>query len=492
MMKEGVRPYRHCGSNNGPSGKWFPAWVFAILGPGMLAGCVSGNPSQVRATAPAPAVQGEAPTQVPTSTPSPKPVPAKEDDANQLDQIEGKRLGMVDAVNLIIRRHPDLVQASAVLARSKADVGAARSVWYPQVSYQGGIGPNTLWGSATPGLNNNVQGPGVALNQQIWDFGRSGAAIDSAESTVSRRDFDVVATADKLAEKGALSFLDVKRYQAFLAASAKNTGALKLLRDRIQERVVAGASDKSDLALAEMRVEGASGEEIRIRSSLMAAKVILATLVGGMAQHYDDPAPAIAKLRIHEEEPAFDRLPTVAAADKAEKAAAAKITQTKAEVYPSVGVQVGYNRGYYVYQASNDYTALLTISGKLYNPGHKYAVQAAEGDRRAAQAAKESAILDIRGRALSAKENIIGGQQRIATYRRQEQNAVAASEIFFEAYTLGKRTLTELLNTHGEIFQAASSRINAEYDVMAALVQYQNVYGNLRQSLGATATIRGE
>lgn len=400
---------------------------------------------------------------------------------------------MVDAVNLIIKRHPDVIQASAALARSKADVGAARSVWYPQVSYNAGVGPNTFSGNSNTGLNNNVQGPGVLLNQQVWDFGRSSNAIDSATATESQRGFEVVVTADKLAEKGALAFLDVKRFEAMTAAAAKNTAALKHLRDRIQERVLAGASDASDLTLADVRLESAQGEEIRAKSSFLAVRAMLATLIGRMSDQYADPAPVIDRLPLQDREPAFDQLPAVAAAHQAEKAAAAKIEQTKAEIYPKLGVQLGYNRSNYSYTTIQDYyTALVTISGNLYNPGHKHAVQAAEEDRRAAQAAKDSAILDIRGRALSAKENLVGGQMRVAVYRRQEQNAVAARQIFFEAYTLGKRTLTELLNTQVEIYQAANSRIMAEYDVMAARVQYQNIYGNLRQSLGVKATLRGE
>ncbi len=48
-----------------------------------------------------------------------------------------------------------------------------------------------------------------------------------------------------------------------------------------------------------------------------------------------------------------------------------------------------------------------------------------------------------------------------------------------------------MLDAELNIHQAANNRILAEYDVMAARLQYQNVYGKLRQSLGVTATLMG-
>ncbi|NKB79475.1 TolC family protein [Ochrobactrum daejeonense] len=362
----------------------------------------------------------------------PKPVavakksePAKEDHALRPNPVKGNRIGLADAVTMIIKRHPDLKQATAVLARSKADVGAARSVWYPQLTYQAGVGPSMFSDGDSSRFNDGAQGPGVALNQQIWDFGRSAGAIDSARAAENQRSQEVIVTADKLAEKGALAFLDVKRYEALAAEAVKNSAALKDLRGRIQDRVLAGTSDRSDLMLADVRIEGARGEEIQAQTSLMAAKVLLATLIGGMPEKYNDPTPVISKLPLYNTEPEFDQLPAVIAADQAEKASAAKIRETKAEIFPRVGVQVGYNRNYFSNNNNSgqddNYTALLTVTGDLYKPGHKYAVQAAEEDRRAAEAMKASAILDIRGRARQARENLIGGKMRIAAYQQQEK-----------------------------------------------------------------------
>src|SRR5690606_38440038 len=55
--------------------------------------------------------------------------------------VEGAAISLADAVAVAIVRHPDVAQAAAALARGRADLGAARSVWLPSVSYSANIGP---------------------------------------------------------------------------------------------------------------------------------------------------------------------------------------------------------------------------------------------------------------------------------------------------------------------------------------------------------------
>ncbi|HEX7741085.1 MAG TPA: TolC family protein, partial [Sphingobium sp.] len=100
-----------------------------------------------------------------------------------------------------------------------------------------------------------------------------------------------------------------------------------------------------------------------------------------------------------------------------------------------------------------------------------------------------SVLLDARGRALTARQEIRGGALRMEAFDHQEKQAEEASRIFFEEYKLGKRTLTELLNTQLEIYRAASARVVAEYDVLAARIRFENVCGTLRPSLGLPARL---
>jgi adhesin transport system outer membrane protein len=402
-------------------------------------------------------------------------------------------LGIADAVALTLSRHPEIARAFAALARGRADLGAARSVWSPQLSYQANVGPNMLSGRNATGLNDNMAGPTLYLQQQVWDFGRSKGAIGSARSTEEQRQFELEDVADKLAERAALAFLEVKRYELLSIETGKQVQSLERLRELIGLRAKAGISDRSDLMLANVRVESARGDAILAQSSLTIAEAALANLIGGTPRNYADPASQMASFSPVDAEPDYAALPGIAAAEKAAQAASAKVGQAKAEAFPRLGLQLGYTRNNYTYnRRDNAFTALVTVTGDLYKRGNHYLVQAAEHDRRAAEAARATAVVEARGRALTARQEIRGGAQRIDAYRHQEEQAAEASRIFLEEYKLGKRTLTELLNTELEIYRAASARIAAQYDILAARIRFENVSGRLRPSLGLPARLTQE
>lgn len=428
----------------------------------------------------------------PLSPPAPPPEPWAAEPPLAGAETPGT-LNIADAVALTLARHPEVARANAALARGRADLGAAKAAWTPQVGYQANLGPNMLSGRNTSALNQNMAGPSVFLQQQVWDFGRSKGEIGAARATTSQRGWEVESVADQLAEQSALTFLEVKRYEFLSIEAEKQVKELEHLRYLIGLRVDAGISDRSDLMLADVRVESAKGEAIQAQTALAVSKAAMLNLIGTIPTSFADPTAQISRFETGEDEPDYTQLPAVIAAQEAQNAARAKIGQAKAERYPQLGLQLGYTRNNYTYNTGdNAFAAMVTVTGDLYRRGTHYLVEAAQEDRRAAEATRDVAILDARGRALSARQEIRAGQQRISAYARQEEQAVTASRIFFEEYKLGKRTLTELLNTQLETYRAASARITAQYDIMAARVRFENVCGTLRPSLGLPAHLREE
>jgi adhesin transport system outer membrane protein len=406
-------------------------------------------------------------------------------------------LSITDAVAMTITRHPQIAQAFAQLARGRADVDAARSVWYPTLTYNGNVGPDKTSNSGDWEVNDGPTGGGLALQQLIWDFGRSRSQISAASELERQREFELAATADQLAEEAALAFLEVKRNELLDQATERHIASLERLRELIRMRSEAGLSDKSDLLLAGVRVESARGEQIQIRTGYQSAVQMLANLTGSIAPRYLDPAAIVARFERRQGEPNFDQLPLVAAAGAAERAAEARISEVRAERYPRLGLQIGYDRQHYsgfdsTIRPNNSLTALVTVTGDLYRAGTRHALRGAIEDRRAARAARDSIALDVRGRILAAREQIAGGEARIAAHRSQEEHAIKTSQIFLEEYKLGKRSLSDLLSAELEIYRAASARITAEYDVMRARIQHEAAYGALRQSLGLAARLINE
>jgi adhesin transport system outer membrane protein len=406
-------------------------------------------------------------------------------------------MSITDAVAVTVARHPQIAQALANLAKGRADVDAARSVWLPELTYRANMGPDTTSSSGDWELNEGPTGGGVALQQLVWDFGRSRNQIDAASAIERQRQLELTATADQLAEQAALAFLNVKHYELLQEETRRHIDSLERLRELIRLRSDAGLSDKSDLLLAGVRVESARGEQIQIRTAHQSAVLALANLTGLVPERYVDPAGVVSGFRERQAEPDLAELPGVAAAAAAERAAEARIGEMKAERWPRLGLQVGYDWRHYsgfdsTVRPDNSVTALITVSGDIYRAGTRHALRSAFAERRAARAVRDSVALDLRGRILAAREQIDGGVARIGAYRNQEQHAIRSSQIFLEEYKLGKRSLSDLLSAELEIYRAASARIAAEYDVMRARIQHEAAYGSLRQSLGLATRLAEE
>jgi adhesin transport system outer membrane protein len=406
-------------------------------------------------------------------------------------------MSITDAIAVTVVRHPQIAQALALVARGRADVDAARSVWYPVLAYRGNLGPDKTSSSGDWELNNGPTGGGIVLEQLIWDFGRSRGQIDAASAVERQRQLELEATADQLAEQAALAFLDVKHYELLQGEAERHIASLERLRELIRLRSDAGLSDKSDLLLAGVRVESARGEQVQIRTGYESAVQALANLTGLVADRYLDPAGIVTRLQTRQGEPDLNALPLIAAAEAAERAAEARIGEARASRWPRLGLQVGYDRYHYsgfdsTVRPNDSVTALITVTGDVYRAGNRHAVRAAIEDRRAARAVRDAVALDLRGRILAAREQIAGGEARIEAHRNQERHAIRTSQIFLEEYKLGKRSLADLLSAELEIYRAASARIGAEYDVMRARIRHEAAYGSLRQSLGLAMQLTDE
>lgn len=402
--------------------------------------------------------------------------------------VDMERLPSLDLAQAVMRavaRHPDVARALADLAKSGADKSGASSAWMPRLSYEGTVDPSDPSISSRSGLDATMTGSGVTLHQLLWDFGRTGGEVATMSAVERQRRYELEGVLDEVAETAALAFLEVNRYERLEGETMRHVESLRHVRELIRLRSDAGISDASDLLLADVRVEGAGADEIQARTALRAATLRLANLTGVLTERYVDPEPVIATFPARPGAPDYDELPQIAAAEQAERAALARIDQVKASRWPRIGIQVAYNDNYYTRELDDDpLTALLTVTGDLYRGDISHSIQAALEERRAARAAKASAVLDLRGRILAAREEIAGGEARIAAYRRQEQQAIATSEIFLEEYKIGQRSLSDLLNAELEIYRAARARVSAEYDVRRARLQFETVHGSLLGSLG--------
>ncbi len=379
-------------------------------------------------------------------------------------------IDLATTVSLALARHPEIGRASAEIARSGGDLQVAESAWYPKLGYTSSFGKS----SATTASSADTASvhAGLEVNQLIYDFGRADSQIQAARAARAQRSAEFVDTEERVALTTSDAYLELARAQALLGASSRYLTALVNLRTTISIRADSGAANRADVHVAETRVQSAKAERIRSQTRFLTAQARLFQLTGAAITQVIPPAPMIARLiQMIEAAPASQGT-GIAAAEQATDAARARLKIAQASYYPAIGARAAYTRPF-----SNDATMAtstigLTVTGDLFNGGNSAGrVLAATGDLSAAERSTSLARLTNTTEVAVARAEIAGARDRTGTHDRQLESARNARETSLAEYTIGKRTLTDVLNAEQEIFRAETDRTNADSDANLAIIR---------------------
>ena len=181
----------------------------------------------------------------------------------------------------------------------------------------------------------------------------------------------------------------------------------------------------------------------------------------------------------------YTLIPSVLAARTMESSAQYGIERAKSQHWPTLSLKGGRTR----YESDNrsywDDQIQLNIDAPLYQGGAVSArVRQAEGARAMAASQVDQARFDVLQKASVAMADWSGARGRMEAGNVQLENALRAREVYKNEYTLGKRSINDLLSVEQDVWQATSSKISAEYDSWASAVNYASAVDNLMQRIG--------
>ena len=412
-----------------------------------------------------------------------KPAPAESETrqaaaalASEPVKVSLDHMSLRDAVGLAIVRHPEIGRAGAVVSRSNAEIVVAQAAWYPTISY--GAGP----GSGSSGSTADV-----AANQLLYDFGRTPGNIDRAKAAAEQSRHEMDSTAERVAEETAAKLIEVARTQDLADAARRQVAALKHTRVLIGDRVAAGASDNSDEVLADVGIQRAQGELLKALTQRDVAMRELIEVIGVAPKG----SASLGELAKTSERLATDgdveQAPSVLAAGSAIKAAEADVKVARADGLPGIGAEVSYNGvrlGEDRFSDDDDVWVGVRLRGEISTGGlRRGKVEAADASRLAAEQARESARLSTRTAQAASKVESDGADARIANYGTMIKLARNARELYWQEYTLNKRSLNDVLNADRDVYVAESERIGAQADRIIARVRASAASGKLISSL---------
>ncbi|KIQ52247.1 TolC family outer membrane protein [Citrobacter rodentium NBRC 105723 = DSM 16636] len=388
-----------------------------------------------------------------------------------------------ESILFALDRDPDISSQAAQMGIGQAMMKEAKSGWMPQIGLTASAGHSQTTDSS--GSLNNSAAWGITVTQLVYDFGKTNSAIAQSEAQYESYRYQLMATFSEVASKAAQGYVEVKRYSALTSAARENIVALEKIQHLAQLRASAGLSSTSDDLQTQTRIAGMRATLEQYDAALQKAKAVLAVQTGVSASRYASLPENLEVQQVSVENIDYSKIPAVLSARAMVTSAQHGVDRAKAQHLPTLSLKAGRtryesdNRGYW------DDQIQLSVDAPLYQGGVVSArVEQAQGAKAMAVSEVEKARYDILQKASAAMADWKGARGREDAGKFQLVNAIQTRSVYKNEYTLSKKTINDLLSVEQDVWQAESSRINAEYDGWSAAIQYATALDNLLPLIG--------
>jgi adhesin transport system outer membrane protein len=401
-----------------------------------------------------------------------------------------------DAVNATIKTNPDILAASNERNAVAEEINQARAGYFPTIDLSIGTGweesdnPTTRAGGTHKKASLNRDEASLNLRQMLFDGMATKNEVRRHSARADARAHSVYSVAENTALEAVGAYLDVIRRQKLVDLAATNLEAHERTHDQIKLRSERGVGRKADLDQSLGRVALAKAYLIAEESNLRDAETDYLRVVGMPADSLSDPQSPQKMLPENVDE-AIDRAinnhPTLKSAEADVESANAQHDTAKSPFFPRVDFELGTTADNDVDGVdghNNDTTAMIRLRYNLLNGGKDTARrqetahlinQAAEIRNNTRRQVEQSVRLSWN--ALQTVNNQMG------YFQQHVESSERSRDAYQQQFSLGQRTLLDLLDSENEVFVARTSYVNAQYDQLFAMYRILNSMGSLIESV---------
>jgi adhesin transport system outer membrane protein len=416
------------------------------------------------------------------------------------------------AVALALDTHPDIRQAFARFKSKEEDVNHASAGYLPTVDITAGYGYEY---TDSPGNRRSALGFddgetelgrgefGVSLRQMLFDGMFTSSEVKRTKFEASAEQWALISTAEDLALSVSQAYLNYLKNQQLVTLSEKNVESHQVIYGQIKERTDSGMGSIADLSQVTGRLARAQSNLIAARNNYQDARAEFISLTNIAPDDLVMPVPDADMLPNDNASGlilAIKDHPIIKSARQDINAARAFGGSVKANYYPKLSLEVaanadndvagenGLNRfGTNVGGHRNDFSVMLRMRYNLYSGGKDVALE-----RSAAYQTIEAKEINYRAhRQVTESYGLAWNAYSMLGLQKQyiQQHVVTSKdtqEAYQQQFTLGQRSLLDLLDTENELFQARKDYLDANFDELSARYRLLNVTGQLLDSLRVT------
>lgn len=405
--------------------------------------------------------------------------------------------GLIDTA---LRDSPDVHIAQARLRQARAQRAQAAAQLWPTVTGSGSASGRQASSDGTTSRNGSL-GASIDASWEPDVFGGTRAGIDAASAELAASAADLQATHVSLAAEVALTYGDLRTWQARLAIARSNEASQAETLTLTSFRAQAGLVSSLDVEQARTNLAQTRAQIPSLEATVTQATYRLATLTGQPAGTLTAslataaPLPAVpAQIAIGIPADTLRQRPDIRAAEQRVLAETARLTQADTRRYPrfalsgTVGAEV--LSGAITGGTSLVSSLAASLAQTLFDHGRirqQIAIQSAVQEQ--AVASYEAVVLTALEDVENALVSFEGSRQRLASLEEAATAARDAALLARTQYAAGLTDFQTVLNTERTVLSVQDSVALTAGDRVTALIQlYKAVGGGWSPAPAQTGT----
>jgi outer membrane protein, adhesin transport system len=404
-----------------------------------------------------------------------------------------------DAVEQSLKSNPDvLADANHRLSTDEA-VKVARGGYYPKVDLNLGAGREWSDNATTRALGQNgltlSRGEAsLTLRQMLFDGFAVQSEVERNQARVESAAYKLAGTSEQVALRAIEAYLEVLRNRELVTLTKENLGIHERTSDQIKVRSDSGLGRKADLEQIRSRFALAKSNVTSAEANLRDAEVNFLRVVGlkpGNLDKQDEFGRAALPKSLDEAvQMAFNNHPTLKSAKADVEATGAQYRAAKSANSPRVELELGMSKNRSldgVEGANDDRYAMVRLHYTLFNGGSDNARaretshlmnEAREVMNRTQRQVEQSTRLSWNA--------MDSSQERLPSLKEYAEFSAATRDAYNKQFSIGQRTLLDMLDAENESYTAATNYVNGKYLSVFARYRLLADLGQLLNSLGVS------
>ena len=380
---------------------------------------------------------------------------------------QAQAISLSEAIQSTLDNHPEVHAGANSRLSSDEEVKIAKGGYLPTVDLLVGYGREHTDSPTTRAAGNHntetlTYGTSeLRLRQMLFDGFNTPNEVARTEAVVNSRAYRLLGTSESLALRTVEVYLDVLKRREMFELARNNLQAHQRINDQIGLRSQQGVGSTADLDQSEARLALAQNNLYTEQVNLADAEANFFSAVGRMPDELESPASVKGTMPedlITARQTVMDNNPFLKSAQADVQAAEKQYEVAKSPFYPRLDVELATTANdntQGIGGHDNSWRAAVVMNYNLFN-GMRDKAQL----QSSAHQINES--MDIRNNALRVlNENLSlawnameNARQQTPTARDYADYTARVREAYQQQFSLGQRTLLDLLDSENELFTA--------------------------------------